>query len=132
MWRRRPKRIPRSEMPHTEIPRGEETATIKLGSKTVTLTHLSKLFWPDERITKRDLLQYYADVSSYLLPHLESRAMVLKRYPDGAFGKFFFQKRAPESRPKWVPICGILHPSASLVDFPVINDLAGLLWAVNL
>src|SRR5204862_1068594 len=66
------------------------------------------------------------------LPHIESRAMVMKRYPDGAFGKFFFQKRAPASRPEWVPVCEILHPSANLVDFPVINDLAALLWVINL
>jgi bifunctional non-homologous end joining protein LigD len=58
--------------------------------------------------------------------------MVMKRYPDGAYGKFFFQKRAPDPRPKWIPICEILHPSANLVDFPVIQDLAGLLWVVNL
>jgi len=58
--------------------------------------------------------------------------MVMKRYPDGAYGKFFFQKRAPEARPKWIPICAIQHPSANLVDFPVIQNLAGLLWVVNL
>ena len=58
------------------------------------------MFWADDDITKRDLLQYYADVSPYLLPYLQSRAMVLKRYPDGASGKFFFQKHAPSSRPR--------------------------------
>jgi bifunctional non-homologous end joining protein LigD len=58
--------------------------------------------------------------------------MVMKRYPDGAYGKSFYQKRAPEARPKWVPICPIRHPSANVVDFPVIRDLAGLLWVVNL
>ncbi len=58
--------------------------------------------------------------------------MVMKRYPDGAYGKFFFQKRAPEPRPQWIPICSIQHPSANVVDFPVIQDLAGLLWVVNL
>jgi bifunctional non-homologous end joining protein LigD len=109
-----------------------EDSRLKVGEKAVKLTNLSKVFWPDDGIIKGDLLQYYSDISSYLLPHIKSRAMVLKRYPDGAFGKFFFQKRAPESRPKSVPICAIKHPSANVVDFPVINDLAGLLWAVNL
>jgi bifunctional non-homologous end joining protein LigD len=56
----------------------------------------------------------------------------MKRYPDGAFGKFFFQKHAPESKPAWIPVCNILHPSANLVDFPVIQNLASLLWVVNL
>ena len=114
------------------IPRDVKDANLRVGGKEVSLTNLSKVFWPDEGITKRDLLQYYADVSSYLLPYLQSRAMVLKRYPDGASGKFFFQKHAPASRPAWIPTCDIQHPSANLVDFPVINDVAGLLWAVNL
>ena len=105
---------------------------MRLGVETVKLTNLEKLFWPDDGITKRDLLQYYAGVSYVLLPHLVDRAMVMKRYPEGAFGEFFFQKRAPDSRPKWIPICSIQHPSANLVDFPVIQDLAGLLWVINL
>ena len=113
------------------IPR-EGDVTIDVNGKAVPLTNLSKTFWPDDGITKGDLIQYYADVSPYLLPHIQSRAMVLKRYPNGAFGEFFFQKRAPAARPKWIPICEILHPSANLVDFPVIDDLAGLLWVVNL
>jgi bifunctional non-homologous end joining protein LigD len=95
------------------------------------LTNLQKLFWPSSGVTKRDLLQYYADVSPLLLPHLRDRAMVMKRYPDGAEGDFFFQKRAPRERPDWVPICEILHPSANLVDFPVVQSLADLLWVVN-
>ena len=115
-----------------KIPSGQNEATLSLGKKTVTLTNLTKVFWPEAHITKGDLLQYYADVSSYLLPHIQSRAMVMKRYPDGASGEFFFQKRAPKTRPEWIPVCEIQHPSANLVDFPVINDLAALLWVVNL
>ena len=112
--------------------RGAKEATLTIAGKTVTLTNLSKMFWADDKITKGDLLQYYADVSAYLLPHIRNRAMVMKRYPDGANGKFFFQKRAPTSKPDWIPVCEIQHPSANLVDFPVINDLASLLWVVNL
>jgi bifunctional non-homologous end joining protein LigD len=111
---------------------GEPTAEIHADGRIVKLTNLTKVFWPEAGITKRDLLQYYADMSPFLLPHLVDRAMVMKRYPDGAYGKFFFQKRAPDPRPKWIPICEIQHPSANLVNFPVIQDLAGLLWVVNL
>jgi bifunctional non-homologous end joining protein LigD len=119
--------------PKVDIPRGEPSAEIEIApGEKVVLTNLEKIFWPESGITKRDLLQYYADVSPFLLPHLIDRAMVMKRYPDGAYGKFFFQKRAPAPRPEWVPVCEILHPSANLVDFPVIQDLAGLLWVVNL
>ena len=126
------KAIPKTGSFRLTIPNDVKEVTLQVGGKELTLTNLSKVFWADDGITKADLLQYYADVSSYLLPHLESRAMVLKRYPDGASGKFFFQKHAPASRPDWIPTCEIQHPSANLVDFPVVNDLAGLLWAVNL
>jgi bifunctional non-homologous end joining protein LigD len=115
-----------------EIPKGESEVEIRIDGSAIQLTNLEKLFWPDEGITKRDLLQYYADISAVLLPYLVDRAMVMKRYPDGAYGKFFFQKHAPEQRPKSLPICSIPHPSANVVDFPVIHDLAGLLWVINL
>lgn len=115
-----------------EIPRGRSSAEVQIGGRKVALTNLEKVFWPDAGITKRDLLQYYADIAPYLLPHLADRAMVMKRYPNGAYGEFFFQKRAPESRPEWISICTIKHPSANLVGFPVIQDLAALLWVVNL
>jgi bifunctional non-homologous end joining protein LigD len=123
---------PRKQAARIEIPKGEASAEIKIGGTPVPLTNLQKEFWPEEGITKRDLLQYYTDISPFLLPHLADRAMVMKRYPDGAYGKFFFQKGAPEPRPRWIPTCSIMHPSANLVDFPVIRDLAGLMWVVNL
>jgi len=114
------------------IPPDSSQCEINLGGRTVRLTNLQKLFWPKLGITKGELLQYYADVSPYLLPHLEDRAMVMKRYPNGAAGKFFFQKRAPEPRPAWIEICSINHASASVIDFPIVRDLASLLWIVNL
>jgi bifunctional non-homologous end joining protein LigD len=103
----------------------------------VKLTNLGKLFWPDAAptpggITKSRLLQYYADVAPVLLPHLRARAMVMKRYPDGAFGPYFFMKRTPTPRPAWLETCSIEHASGSVIDFPVIDDLAALLWVVNL
>jgi bifunctional non-homologous end joining protein LigD len=58
--------------------------------------------------------------------------MVMKRYPNGAAGKFFFQKRAPVPRPDWIDICSIEHASASVIDFPIVRDLASLLWLINL
>jgi len=103
-----------------------------VGGRTVQLTNLQKLFWPELGITKGDLLRYYAEISEYLLPHLVERAMVMKRYPNGASGEFFFQKRAPVPRPEWIEICSIEHASASIIDFPIIRDLPSLLWVVNL
>src|SRR4030095_28278 len=77
-----------------KIPPKVEQAELSFGDRQVKWTNLNKLFWPELKITKRDLLQYYADVSSVLLPHLSDRAMVMKRYPNGAAGDFFFMKRA--------------------------------------
>jgi bifunctional non-homologous end joining protein LigD len=114
------------------LPRDADTADVRLGARAVHLTNLGKPFWPDLGITKRDLLQYYADVSGALLPHLRDRAMVMKRYPDGAAGQFFFMKRAPAPRPPWIELCSIEHQSANIIDFPMIQDLAALLWVVNL
>jgi bifunctional non-homologous end joining protein LigD len=66
------------------------------------------------------------------LDHLKNRAMVMKRYPNGAAGPFFFMKRAPTLRPSWIRTCAIQHPSAGNIDFPIVQDLASLLWVVNL
>jgi bifunctional non-homologous end joining protein LigD len=115
-----------------EIPRDREDAEIAVGRKRVRLTNLSKIFWPALGVTKGDLLRYYAAVSRWLLPHVAGRAMVMKRYPHGASGEFFFMKRAPSPRPEWIRTCAIRHASGSVIDFPMVDDLATLLWVVNL
>ena len=117
--------------PTLRIPAGKD-ALVAIGDREVKLTNLDKPFWPALGIAKRDLLQYYADVSPVLLPHLADRAMVMKRYPDGADGEPFFMKRAPSPRPAWIETCAITHGSGSVIDFPMIQDLASLLWVVNL
>jgi bifunctional non-homologous end joining protein LigD len=114
------------------IPAAHGDVELTVARRRVRLTNLDKLFWPDAGITKRGLLQYYADVSPWLLPHLRGRAMVMKRYPNGATGKCFFMKRVPEPHPDWLQTCAIEHASGSIIDFPVVNDLASLLWVVNL
>ena len=114
------------------IPNNVPDAEVAVDGATVKLTNLQKIFWPKLRLTKRDLLQYYADVSSWLLPHLRNRAMVMKRYPNGINAPFFFMKRAPSPRPDFVPVCPIEHASGNIIDFPVIQSVASLLWLVNL
>ena len=107
-------------------------ANLTVSGREVRLTNLDKLFWPERGITKGNLIQYYADVAPVLLPHIRDRAMVMKRYPHGAAGEFFFMKRAPVPRPDWIRICPIDHGSESIIDFPVIDDLPALLWVINL
>ena len=114
------------------IPRDQDHAILDVDGKEVRLTNLRKIFWSRLGLTKGDLLQYYATVAGVLLPHLRDRAMVMKRYPHGASGEFFFMKRAPSPRPSWIEICSIDHGSAGVIDFPMIQDRAALLWVVNL
>jgi bifunctional non-homologous end joining protein LigD len=108
------------------------SAKLRVDGKDVQLTNLDKPFWPELGITKGDLIQYYADVAPLLLPHIRQRAMVMKRYPHGAAGEFFFMKRAPSPRPDWIGTCRIDHGSKGVIAFPMIDDLPSLLWVINL
>ena len=123
---------PRSKTIKIKIPTSVNVAKLDIAGGPVSLTNLNKIFWPQLGLTKRDLLQYYLDVSPWLLPHIRNRAMVMKRYPNGISGEFFFMKRAPTPRPESVPICSIEHHSGNVIDFPVVRDVASLLWLVNL
>jgi len=115
-----------------EIPANVDSCEFKCGNKKITVTNLQKVFWPQLGKTKRDLLLYYAAVAPALLPHLKDRAMVMKRYPNGIDGKFFFMKRTPTYRPDWLKTCSIAHRSGSVIDFPMAQNCASLLWIVNL
>jgi bifunctional non-homologous end joining protein LigD len=114
------------------IPREAENVTLTIGRKRVPVTNVNKVFFPEIGVTKGDLLQYYADVADVLLPHIAQRAMVMKRYPHGATGEFFFMKRTPQPHPEWLRTCRIEHDSGNVIDFPMIDDLAALMWVINL
>ena len=105
---------------------------VTIRGRTVRLTNLDKIFWPALRLTKGDLLRYYGDVASVLIPYIQDRAMVMKRYPNGIAGKMFFMKRTPTPHPEWLARCCIRHGSGNEIDFPIIDDEAALLWVINL
>ncbi len=111
---------------------------ITSGRRTLRLSNLDKPFWPEEGITKGDLLAYYRAVSPALVPHLRGRPFTMRRYPDGAGGKAFFQKDAPSHMPDWIPrFRAQVSPrdgtrSKRWVSFPVVNDELALLWMVNM
>src|SRR3984957_10483430 len=115
-----------------EITRNVDELQFQVGNGSVKLTNLQKVFWPQSNLTKRDLLQYYLAVSPWLLPHVRNRAMVMKRYPNGIAGEFFFMKRAPSPRPSSISVCSIEHHAGNVIDFPMIQNVAALLWVVNL
>ncbi len=115
-----------------QIPNDVNDAILKVDGREVRLTNIRKPFWPELGVTKGDLIQYYTDVAPLLLPHIRDRAMVMKRYPHGAAGEFFFMKRAPSPRPGWIRTCAIDHGAESIINFPVIDDVPSLLWVINL
>src|SRR5678809_596001 len=106
-------------VPSIKLPKNKNTLDVEIDGRVVKLTNLGKLFWPKLGVTKRDLIQYYLDIAPWLLPHIVDRAMVIKRYPHGAAGEFFFMKRAPSPRPPWIEICNIEHESGNIINFPV-------------
>jgi bifunctional non-homologous end joining protein LigD len=120
-----------TELAATLVPPGQDRIDLSVGGDTaLRLSHLDKPFWPG--ITKGDLIRYYVSVAPVLLPHLRDRAMVMKRYPDGASGPSFFMKRAPKERPSFVQVCSVEHASGSTIDYVIINDMNSLLWLCNL
>lgn len=129
---KRPRSGVKSRVAKVSVTENQPRSELKINGRIVTLTNTGKPFWPELGITKGELIQYYADMAPYLLPHLKDRAMVMKRYPHGAHGEFFFMKRAPDPRPDWIETCSIRHDSNNVIDFPMIQDLPALLWVINL
>ena len=123
---------PKIEPGSFAIPRDREAMVAHAGERDVALTNLRKVFFPETGATKGDMLQYYADVAPFLVPYMQDRAQVMKRYPNGASGEFFYMKRTPSNAPPWLRTCSIEHGSGSVIAFPMIDDLAGLLWVINL
>ncbi len=125
-------RPPKSRRSQIEIPIDVDNATVDLDGKRVALTNLRKIYFPKLGITKGDLLRYYLSVADVLLPHVGGRPMVMKRYPHGVTGDFFYMKRTPSPRPPWIRTCPVEHRSGNVIDFPVIDDRPSLLWLINL
>jgi bifunctional non-homologous end joining protein LigD len=123
-----------------EEPNSMETIPTELtkGKRRLKLSNLDKPFWPDEGITKGDLLAYYRDVAPVLVAHLKDRPFTMKRYPDGAYGKFFFQKDAPTHMPEWIPTREFVVSTRDSprqrrkIQAPLVNDELALLWMVNM
>jgi bifunctional non-homologous end joining protein LigD len=115
------------------MPTRSEVLTV--AGREVTVTNPDKVFFPEAAggpLTKLDLVRYYVAVADGALRGAGGRPMALKRFPNGADGEFFFQKRAPEKRPDWVRTAELAFPSGRTADEIVIDDAAGLAWVANL
>jgi bifunctional non-homologous end joining protein LigD len=105
------------------------------GARRVRLTNLSKPFWPDDGLTKGDLVDHYAAVAEVIVPHLSDRAMILKRYPDGIAGEAFFQHNVPAGAPDWLRTAELARsddPGRATNTYAVVDDPLALLWVANL
>jgi bifunctional non-homologous end joining protein LigD len=100
--------------------------------REVALSNPDKIFFPERGYTKLDLARYYLAVAPGALRGAGGRPMALKRYVDGAAGEFFFQKRAPASKPPWIETAELSFPSGRTAEEIVLRDTAQLLWIVNL
>ncbi|HEY4003081.1 MAG TPA: non-homologous end-joining DNA ligase, partial [Candidatus Xenobia bacterium] len=106
--------------------------TLQIEGRTLTFTNLDKVMYPQDGVTKRDILNFYDRISSYLLPYLHDHPLNLKRYPNGIEGEFFFQRHATDKFPAWLSTVRIETSDGKLEDVFVANDRATLLYLVNL
>jgi bifunctional non-homologous end joining protein LigD len=118
-----------------------DKVAVNVDGRSLSLTNLAKVLYPEDGFTKAEVLDYYQRISPVLLPHVAGRPMTLKRYPEGVSGQSFFQKHAPAGTPDWVRTVDVesrsSRPAASqrgdgTVTHVLIDDLPALMWAANL
>ena len=111
----------------------EEIQLRKISGHELKFTHLSKIFWPKQNLTKRDLVNYYYQVAPYILPYLKSRPHSLNRHPDGIEGEHFFQKNIKGKAPEWIEKFAYRSEGDEKEkEFLVCADEAHLLYMVSL
>ncbi len=105
---------------------------VKIEGREVRLTNLDKVYWPDQGYTKGDLIDYYAAISPYMLPHLRNRPLSLVRYPRGVEEPGFYQKDAPLGMPEWVRLLPVKSKEKdTYVNYVLCHDVATLVWLAN-
>jgi bifunctional non-homologous end joining protein LigD len=114
----------------------EQEQFVEVEGRTLRLRNLDKVLYPATGTTKGELLHYLTGVADVLLPHLRDRPTTRKRWPDGVAGPSFFEKNVPRGAPQWVRRVTLPAPGSTKdreeVTYPLIDDLAGLIWAANL
>lgn len=113
------------------MPKGT-SELIEVAGREVTITNPDKVFFPQAGYTKRDLVHYYVAVADGAVRGVRARPMALKRFPNGVESSFFFQKRAPTSRPEWIETVELKFPSGRSAHEIVVRDAAQLAWIANL
>jgi bifunctional non-homologous end joining protein LigD len=120
----------------SETPGAEELpgpVVVAKPEKTFNFSNLKKVYWPDEKYTKGDLIEYYRAISPWILPYLRNRPVVMTRYPDGIDGKSFYQKDAPEFAPEWIRTIPIWSEDTQRdIKYFVCDEVESLLYIANL
>ncbi len=106
--------------------------SVEAAGRTVEISHPEKVFFAERGETKLDLVDYYLSVEGPLMAEMRDRPVMMQRYPEGASGSSFFQKRVPASRPPWVQTTTVSTPNGTTSEALVAADVAHLIWAVNL
>src|SRR5687768_11095520 len=96
---------------------------VTIEDRTLRLSNLEKVLYPGAGFTKAHVIDFYMRIAPVLLPHLEGRPLTMKRYPNGVDGEFFYEKRCPSHRPKWVKTAkvGKKHEEDE-IDYCLAND----------
>jgi bifunctional non-homologous end joining protein LigD len=127
-----------SPRPAPDPPEITGRVTVKAGARTLSLSNLDKVLYPDGT-TKSEVIAYYSRIAPVLLPHLHGRPVTFVRFPDGVSGQKFFQKNTDSSAPDWLPTVSLRSGGSrrgtgadEIVRYPLIDELAALVWAANL
>src|SRR5580693_7892715 len=98
----------------------------EIDGRTLMLSNLDKVLYPEDDFTKADVLDYYARVADVMLPHIKARPVTLRRYPDGVAGETFFEKQRPSHAPEWLDAMRVPSPSGrkdrAFIDYPLLSD----------
>jgi bifunctional non-homologous end joining protein LigD len=105
---------------------------VEIAGRRLSLSNLNKDLYPAYGFTKAQILEYYRRMARFILPHLQDRALTLKRYPEGVDQEFFFEKRCPSHRPAWVKTAPVRLKDREQMTVCLANDLSTLIWVANL
>jgi bifunctional non-homologous end joining protein LigD len=113
-----------------------ERITVHVDGRTLSLSNLDKVLYPEDGFTKGEVIDYYTRMAPVLLTHLADRPVTIKRYPNGVDGPFFFEKNASRGTPDWVRTVSLPVPGSTMnrdrIDFIIVEELATLVWLANL
>jgi bifunctional non-homologous end joining protein LigD len=111
----------------------EKALEVEVDGRSLRLTNLDKVFWPQVGFTKGQMIDYYTRMAPHLLPHLEGRPLTLKRYPNGIEGEMFYEKNCPRHRPEWMQAAKVWsRGNDRWMYFCVVDDLPSLVWVSQL